>query len=275
VNERRGPTPLTYGIILFVVLLVGYIVMAEMGFDERSHQKIDSISVSCELNLDGYIRQPANALSSLTIVVPGLIILHGMVNLRSQTSSNYERRNDSPFSENTLETFLFAVSAIMVGMGAFYAHGSMMVIGAHFDRISMAAWILIPLSYALIRAFGLNRLSYLVIWGSSSVICTWAMGTLEKFGVTDLYYILIPIWVSLEIIAHLRNGFGINRNTIFGAGLFLLAFGVRSLGEKGDTTCIPESLLQWHALWHIICAFVIWHFWLHLKQVRPGNVIVE
>jgi len=249
--------------------------MAEMGFDERSHRVIDKSTGSCELNREGYIRQPANALSSLTIVVPGLIILHGMVNLRSQTSATYERRNNSPFSEKTLETSLFAVSVIMVGMGSFYAHGSMTVVGANFDRIAMAAWILIPLSYALIRAFRLNRLSYLMIWASVSVICAWAMGTLEKFGVTDLYYILIPIWASLEIIAHLRNGFGINRNTIYGAGLFLLAFGVRSLGGKGDMTCVPESLLQWHALWHIICAFVIWHFWLHLKQVRPRNVLVE
>lgn len=272
-SQPRGSKlkPLTCGLILVALLLAAYVVMAESGFDERSQRKIGKSPGSCELNHDGYIRQPANAFTSLAIVVPGLIILHRMENLPSQTFATYERRTNSPYCEKTFEIGFYAVSVIMVGMGSFYAHGSMMVFSAHFDRIAMAVWILIPLTYALVRAFSLGRLHHLMICVSTSVICAWSMITIDKFGVVDLYFILIPIWVVLEIIAYLRNGAGIGYNIIIVAGLFILAYGARSLGGKGDATCLPESLFQWHGLWHILCAFIIWFVWLHMTEFKPHS----
>jgi hypothetical protein len=272
-SQPRGSKlkPLTCGLILVALLLATYVVMAESGFDERSQRKIGKSPGSCELNHDGYIRQPTNTLTSLVIVVPGLIILHRMKNLPSQTFATYERRTNSPYCENTFEVGFYAVSVIMVGMGSFYAHGSMMASAAHFDRIAMAVWILIPLTYALVRAFSLGRLHHLMICVSASVICAWTMITIEKFGIIDLYFILIPIWVVLEIIAYLRNKVGFDYNIIIATGLFILAYGARSIGEKGDATCLPESLYQWHGLWHILCAFIIWFVWLHMAKVKPDS----
>ena len=268
-------TPLSFGLFLVLTLLLGYIGFAESGFDERSEKKIGKVPSSCELNRDGYLRQPANALSSLSITIVGLVILHRAGKMPVQSSANYSARQVSPYCELTLETNIYAFLTILVGMGAFYAHGSMTVFGQHFDRIAMAAWILLPLTYAAMRAFSRGRLFHHLAWSISSVSSAWLMLNLDKFGITDLYFILVPIWIGLEIIAHLRNGNGINRNTLIGSLLFLFAYASRSLGTKGAETCASESLLQGHALWHIFCAVVIWFFWLHLQSVSPSNIDEE
>ena len=268
-SDQKVMKPIFYGLLLISILLASYALLAESGFDERSQKKIGKVTGSCELNTDGYIRQPVNAFTSFAIVVPGLIILRKMENMPSQSMATYERRTSSPYGEKTVETGLYAFGVIMVGMGAFYAHGSMMVAGADFDRNAMAIWILLPISYAFMRSFGLSRMTHLISWAISSTFCVWVMLNVDKFGIVDLYYILIPIWVAFELIAHMRNKIGINRNLIIGAILFLLAFQAREFGAKGASTCNPESVFQWHGLWHIICSFVVWFVWLHLIKVTP------
>jgi hypothetical protein len=260
--------PLTYGLILVALLLATYVVMAESGFDERSEKKIGDMT-ACELNRDGYIRQPANAFSNFAIVITGLLILHRMDTMPRQSSATYAGRLTSPYGEKTVESWLYGVSVIAVGMGSFFFHGSMTKFGLEFDKIAMAVWILLPITYAFIRAIGAGRLSHLILWSATSVASGWAILFVDHFGITDLYFILIPIWAALEIIAHLRHKFGFNRYMLLGSALFLVAYLIRAKGEGDDAICYPESLLQWHAIWHILSAVVIWLFWLHMTVVSP------
>ena len=271
-SDQRAMKPIFYGLLLIALLLVGYVLLAESGFDERSQKKVGKITGSCELNSEGYIRQPVNTITSFAVVIPGLIILRQMEFMPSRTMATYEQRTSSPYGEKTVETGLYAFSVILVGMGAFYAHGSMMVAGADFDRSAMAIWILLPISYAFMRSFGFGRMTHLISWAISSTFCVWIMLNVDKFGIVDLYYILVPIWVTFELIAHLRNKIGINRNLIIGVVLFLMAFQVREFGAKEASTCNPESLFQWHGLWHIISGFVIWFMWKHLIEVPPSVI---
>jgi hypothetical protein len=53
-----------------------------------------------------------------------------------------------------------------------------------------------------------------------------------------------------------------------GVASFLGAFYIWSLGKDGTSFCRPDSLLQGHAAWHILCALATFAFFLFLRTQR-------
>jgi hypothetical protein len=57
-----------------------------------------------------------------------------------------------------------------------------------------------------------------------------------------------------------------------GIGSFMTAYAIWLTGTADHAWCSPDSLLQAHALWHLLSALATWAFFLFLRSGRPLTV---
>ncbi len=254
----NGRKAFCYGIVSIVVFLIFYAALYEAGFDERSERKIGKVMSDCEINDEGLIRQPTNAITGLAICIPALVILWRW--------DDYIESEDLPFQNKKMEILLYVGSVLAVAFGAALSHGTKMKLAGQLDTVAMIIWILIPMTWALIRVLKKSPELRLRLWVALSIIiCSYTLYS-DNFGIIDFYLLIIPIWIILEIIAHFQHSGSINRWTIQALFFFCLAYVSRTIGERGSTSCNPESMWQWHGVWHLICIYVIWCIWMHIIQ---------
>jgi hypothetical protein len=53
-----------------------------------------------------------------------------------------------------------------------------------------------------------------------------------------------------------------------GLGIFAVAFAIWNVSRTGGAWCSPESLLQGHALWHLLSAVSVGCFYLYFRAER-------
>ncbi len=265
----RHHLPLIIGTASIVILCAITLSFGLDGYyDERSERKVGKVTSFCELNRDGLLREPVNAISSLALCVPALVILHRWPSLspdsEQQPSVGLGHPVASPFNHQSPELAAFVVGSILVGCGAFAAHGTKMSIASTYDHAGMLAWILIPALWVARRNLGFSRRFWFAMWVSCSMGFTTYLHLTKGVGVADAYRVIIVVWMTLEMIAWWRID-APSRWMFAGTASFLAAYGAWNLGRKDSVACVPESVFQWHAAWHILCAVAIGFFWLHLR----------
>ena len=57
-----------------------------------------------------------------------------------------------------------------------------------------------------------------------------------------------------------------------GIASFLIAYAVWQTGTSEHELCSPDSLIQAHAIWHLLTAFATWSFFVFLRTERPVRV---
>ena len=253
-----GRKTFTFGLYSILFFLVIYCLLFSIGFDERSQNKIGKVTASCEMNDDGLIRQPTNTITGLAMCLPGLLILWKWD----------EQSEKLPFENNKSEVFLYSGSVLFVGFGTALAHGSMMKLGSRLDTAAMIIWILIPITWAIIRVLNQSEKLRIQLWIGLSIIITSYTLFSDNFGIIDFYFLVIPIWIILEIIAHFLNRGSINKWTMKSIYFFIIAYISRTIGENNSAFCNPDSLWQWHGVWHIFCTYVIWCTWMHICNIK-------
>ncbi|MCQ4117828.1 hypothetical protein [Rhodococcus tibetensis] len=189
---------------------------------------------ACELYRDaGLVGQPAAAVTSLAFVVAGLAVVA-------------RRRHGAP-------TVIFGLLVVAVGAGSLVQHGPNPPWQAYAHDMPIATL----LSYVAVEAasdrFG-RRLSpgwWLVV--PLVMVPTVAAGSTAS-TIVQAMLATVAVGLSLER-ARVRPQ--LRRATVVAA--VLLASGAL-LGAIGDQTsiCRPNSVLQGHALWHVLAAAGLW-----------------
>jgi hypothetical protein len=291
----RRRWPLLLGLAGCVIVIASLMVIGADGYyDAKSEKKIGKVSTYCEYGRSGLIREPANAFSSLAICIPALIILRRWTEL--PVASRFERVDSSnaslalsqtisadnfpsdgyltsdssegevsvsPWLSRSPELVVFCLAAILVGLSSFAAHGTKMSLAGTMDSSTMVLWILIPILWAARRLLGFSQHVWFTLWLAGAVVIGVYMKLTKGVGVTEAYNILIPVWILLELLAWRR--FGTPSKWIgYGVMSFAIAYGAWSLGKRDMVLCVPESLLQLHAVWHIFCALAVYAIWRHL-----------
>ena len=54
-----------------------------------------------------------------------------------------------------------------------------------------------------------------------------------------------------------------------GIGSFMLAYAIWLTGTADHVRCEPDSLVQAHAIWHLLSALATWGFFLYFRTERP------
>ena len=116
-----------------------------------------------------------------------------------------------------------------------------------------------------------------VIWMVSLPLI--ALLTLSVGAPVVQLVVLSILFVSFAILSHIISGLQILRKPTpslwIGLGLYVVANFVWRLGRDGEPTCDPESLFQYHALWHILTGLAVYFFYRYFTTEENQSLSTE
>lgn len=206
--------------------------------------------VWCEKQLCSWIATPVNTWSNLAylIAAAGLFWV-----ARHEKSKNLH---------------FYGTAAVWVGLCSFIYHASLTFATQVLDFFGMFLFLYLVLGQNLARmdVFA-DRQVKRFVWGAS-IATTLLSSVGAKLGMR-----LQPVVMLLILTILLTELFAANRATrrteyrYFALSLIFL--GVGAIFSASDVTrrfCMPESLIQGHALWHVLGAFSLYFSLLHYRQ---------
>lgn len=207
----------------------------------------------CEQATTGWIRQPANAWSSLAFVLIGAFILAERTQARSPARSRF--RN------------VLGLAAIAIGLASFYFHATLTFRGELLDLGSMFLF-----SAALLTTC-FARLSWISTESWSRSFAGIAFGSLFIHSVVHFAGIylfaaqVVLILGSETLLIAKQSPKRVRRASLVqGLVLFSLSFILWLLDFHG-IACVPSNpLLQGHAAWHLLNAAAYFRFYRYYVQ---------
>ena len=191
----------------------------------------------CEAIRDSLVRQPANTWSSLAFVVAAFWVL---VRIRSSD------RGRTALSR--AEAGLFVSALAIVGLGSAFYHARLTFFGQVLDVSGMyliATFILLHRLGPRFRLPPRGSVVAFVIANAALMVAQVTTPSLRRV----VFGVLLVAALVVEWQASRRGRPWLLRGT----ALMALAFAIWTL-DRECLVCAPESLLQGHALWHILGA---------------------
>jgi hypothetical protein len=194
-------------------------------------------AADCEIVGGGWLVQPINAWSSLAYAAVGMVLI---------TSTS-----QAPRSDRTLRV-AFGVLMVATGIGSFLYHGPQPAAAGFAHDITFLAmlWFLILMNPA--SAYGVPRPHAWIALASVTAAAS-AVLIASPDSTNVLTGISIVALITSDLL--LRRIGGINGRwyaaalILFGASLVF-----NLLGRSSTATCDPDTLIQFHALWHVLSA---------------------
>ena len=216
----------------------------------------------CEASRPGLIKQPVNTWSNISFIISGLTI--GWLLMRGTFS-----RNNNSISQTPFYGVFYSCIVVFLGPGSMAMHATTGELGGFFDMLSMYLVASFTLSYAAMRFFRLGALYFSLMYVVLLTFCIWADGAPYHiifwfFGDT-VFMILIVLTVCVEALNSFVRKTTHDRRWGYGAvGSLVLAFFIWNISKTGTSLCDPYSLIQGHAIWHIldaVAAFCLFMFY--------------
>lgn len=213
----------------------------------------------CEAPRTGaLILQPANAWSNAGYVFAGFLMI--------LLARGPDWRSAFPPAAATV----LGIAAILVGLGSVLLHATLTLWGQFFDVAGMYF------------VSGFMAISALAAWrGLSARQAAWAYAGLLMLLLAVLYQVPeVRRWlfavVLLAAIA-VELGFARRQRRRAKLGYYLagmltnaMAFAIWNLDQYG-LVCAPQSLVQGHAIWHLLGAVALWLAFLYYRSEAPGG----
>jgi hypothetical protein len=201
------------------------------------------LNAVCERYGDAFLGQPANAVTSGAFVLAGVGIL--VAGRRIGTPRNMPVRDR--------HTFVFGLLVSGIGVGSFIQHGPNPDWQAYAHDLPLAAVLL------FVAADAMSDLSERELSSAWWLIPTTAMVPVVAAGGTASTIVqsaMAATAIGLNLVrARLRP---MSRRTLI-AALATVATGAL-IGTLTDRTplCQADSLIQGHAVWHVLAAAALW-----------------
>ncbi|WP_222721521.1 hypothetical protein [Actinomadura sp. HBU206391] len=198
----------------------------------------------CEEWQPGLLHQPVNSLSSLAYVAAGLWIA---------TRWGTDRAD-------RVTAVVFGAAVLSIGVGSLLYHGPQWPGSAvvHDATIPSAVLFITVNDLALLRGWGLHRqmTTYAMAVAAAcllAVVLPASSGTVVALSAVSA--------VAAEAMLVRRRRDHSARAALLLAGTLLAAALAGLAGRTGSPLCRPHSLLQGHALWHVLTAAALlqWH----------------
>lgn len=199
--------------------------------------------------------QPANTWSSFGYVLIGSLML----------ALPYERDPGSALSGISGRTL--GVTAIVVGVGSGLLHATLTLWGQFFDVLGMylvgsflmvsalARWRRIPDGAAVV-IYALLCLLLVVILIVAPEVRRW------------LFAVLLILAIVIELVfARTRRPSAKIAFYLWGLAATATAFGIWVMDQNG-VVCAPHSLIQGHAVWHLLGAASLWLTFNYYRSER-------
>jgi hypothetical protein len=210
----------------------------------------------CEHIGQGLLAQPANTLSSLAYLVAGAMLL-------------WRALAAGPGARVAPTVFALTVAGVGVGSGAF--HGPTPGWGRFAHDLSIAAVLAFFIGYGATLARRAPVSTGLAIFGA--LVGASAIVLAASPDASNALVAVLVIGAAGAEVAAARSPAG--RAAGYGApwvvgGGAALAIGalLNALGRTDAPLCDPHSLVQLHAVWHVLTAFVLWCYGYAVLEPR-------
>ena len=197
----------------------------------------------CERLVDGWLAQPTNALSSLAFVIVGLLV---------PVLSRYRSE------PHQLIAGSISVAMVLVGIGsvAFHGPGGPASNWIHDGSITVLLVLIVVLELG--RWAGWDARRIVNGWLATSVAVL--VIELVRPAVGDMLNAPLAFLAVLGIMGPLvgwpqtRRPDTRNKGVLVAAGLVGTGAIIMLLGRTGGPLCVPDAVIQGHAVWHVFAA---------------------
>jgi hypothetical protein len=217
----------------------------------------------CELPRAGsYVVQPANSYSSYGYAFAGFLM---MVLARGRDWSS---------GFHPIAATVFGITAIFVGLGSVLLHATLTLWGQFFDVMGMYLTSGFMLVSALARwrdmPMRTAALLYCVVVGALLSVLYWVPEVRRSlFAVVLLAAIIVELVFARPRRPEVKTSY-----YLMGILTKAIAFTIWNLDQNG-VVCTPESLLQGHAVWHVLGASALWLTFLYYRSEQAENAAVK
>ena len=229
---------LTALLLSFATILVLWRLPADVWADWRPATCLATGCFCESASAHSPIRQTANTFSSLAFVFSGALVM---------TRPKITSRMPHVYS------VVMGLSIITIGVGSAFYHASLTFIGQFFDVFGMFLLAAFMLVYAWERIWNLRLTTTLGLYLAINLFLSWLQIAIPD---TRRYVFAIVLIVALlfEYYLRLKAKPQIEARWLsFGIGLLAGAYMIWIL-DNTRTVCFEYSLIQGHAVWHILGA---------------------
>lgn len=245
-------------ILTALTALATYALIAALGPDWTRFLPASCLATRCfcEVPRTGeLVLQPANSWSSFAFVGVGVWIM----------IEAGRRSPRTPFAG--LPATWFALTAVLIGVGSFLLHATLTLWGQFWDVVGMYLFSAFTLAYAFRRwrALGATAAIFLYL-----ALCTALIGALIVVPETRrwLFAVVLIADIAVELtFARPRRPAVDVRWYLYAIALQVMAFAVW-IADLSGAWCDEHSLLQGHALWHLLNAVAIWCSYRYYRSER-------
>ncbi len=213
----------------------------------------------CEAAGTAWLKQPANSLSNIAFVVAGLLVAFH-AGRRDGLGETLPRHPGVATA--------YACAVVLLGPGSAAMHATQSAAGGHLDVLSMYVFASFAAAYALMRLCSRDRLFlaqvFLLGVAGCELVGSWSGEVpVVMFAGNLAFAALLVTAVTLEVLLWRRGPARTDLRWGAGAlGTLLVAFGIWHVTQ--DTWCDPHSLVQGHAVWHVldaVAAYLLFRLW--------------
>jgi hypothetical protein len=245
-----------------VVAILTLIMVALAIYNSWLGPVKSGIMLFCEHARSGWIKQPANTFSNIGFILMGFYIAW----------LSYKNNFSTPnrMTKTLFYPAYFAGIVVFLGPGSMALHATNTYWGGFIDLFSMFLFSSFVCCYALMRWFTLSETTFVLIYILSLAFCSAAY--LSPYNtampMVDLSNYCFGLQLIIGTIFELRLRYERGHKIKAGWGwtclfTFLLAFLIWFLSRTQDSLfCNPESLIQGHAIWHLLNALATYFLFL-------------
>lgn len=218
----------------------------------------------CEESRNSLIKQPANTWSNIGFVLFGLLMAW-------QISKGFFNRLPNRFTQSTFTATFFSCLVVFLGPGSMAMHATETEMGGELDMLSMYLIASFAASYAMQRFFNWRNSRFTVSFVLIILLCELAgryHGPVPVVGYAGslAFAFFIGVCITFELLNTYQRQLVLEKKFGFASlGLLLLAFTVWNFSLDGGSFCNPKSLIQGHAIWHLLdsaAAYFLFRFYV-------------
>lgn len=213
-------------------------------------------AADCEHITDAFLSQPVNALSSLLFALAGVVVF---VLIRRAAGSR-----------STLAT-AFAPTLVFVAFGSVAFHGPAGRWADWAHDGSTATLLLLVIAVELGDRAG---------WSTKRILPSWLLATVAALAIQAIWPDIADSFnAPLALVAVLGTGLPLgrepgaigrfSRQKLLALGLVAVGGAVLLLSRTGGPLCDPDTLLQGHAVWHLLAATGLGLYVVAVCRQRP------
>ncbi len=219
----------------------------------------------CEVARDQLVRQPANTFSNSGFVLAGLVI-----------AWHVGRRKDPGAVLTRFRGTAYAVLVVLLGPGSAAMHASQTAVGGHLDTTSMYLLASFAAAYAVVRHQELGGAAFAWLFGALLLVCElvdlagWRVPVVMSAG-----NLVFGVLLATALVLETRQSRWPDRSIdlrwgLAGLAAMVVAFVIWNGAKDGTPFCHPTSLLQGHAVWHLlgaVAAYCLYRLYASQREV--------